>query len=336
MTIRWEDLNARARGLATHLLARNDLDALARAPDTGTLADALRAHGFPVTEGERSPEALDLAVRRTAAARLRVLARWAGPRARALTVLFEEEDRRSLRAMLRGAVQGASADARMAGLIPTPALPERALRKLADQKSAAPIAALLTGWGNPYGSAILPFASAAETDLFSLELALNRTFAARSVQAARGAGLLAAYVRETIDLENAYTALVLTSGAKDVVARDVFLDGGDRVSSGAFNAAAATGDGAVAARALSTAFGVTPLARAFERFAGDPGELENAVLRIRVRELTQAARMAPLGPAPLLAYALRVRAEVLDLRRIIWGVTLATPPAALAQSLVTA
>jgi vacuolar-type H+-ATPase subunit C/Vma6 len=335
MTIRWEDLNARARGLATHLLVRGDLDVLARAQDMATLGDALRGHGFPVAEGERSPEALELAVRRVAAARLRVLARWAGPRARPLTVLFEDEDRRSLRAVLRGAVQRASADARMAGLIPTPALPERALRRLANQPSAAAIAALLTAWRNPYGSVILPLASTANPDLFSLELALNRTFAARAARAARGAGLLAAYVRETIDLENAFTALVLTTGGEDLVPGDAFLAGGDRVSFGVFIEAAAARDAAAAARALSIAFGVTPLARVFERF-GDPGELEDAVLRIRVRELMHATRLAPLGPAPLLAYGLRVRAEVLDLRRIIWGVTLATPPAALNRSLVTA
>ncbi|HYL56629.1 MAG TPA: V-type ATPase subunit [Gemmatimonadales bacterium] len=336
MTNRWEDLNARARGLATHLLARGDLDLLARTPDIATLGDALRGHGFPVAEGERSPEALELALRRMAAARLRVLARWAGPRAHALNVLFEDEDRRSLRAVLRGAVQKASADTRMAGLIPTAALPERALRRLAEQSSAAAIAALLTAWRNPYGSAILSLATTANPDLFSLELALNRTFAARAVGAARGTGLLAAYVGETIDLENAYTALVLAVGGKDVVARDAFLAGGDRVSLGVFIEAAAAGDALVAARALSTAFSVSPLARAFQRFAADPGELEDAVLRIRIRELTHATRVDPLGPAPLLAYALRVRAEILDLRRIIWGVTLAAPPVALLQSLVTA
>ena len=336
MTIRWEDLNARARGLATHLLTRRDLDALARAPDVATLGAELRGHGFPVAEGERSPEALELAVRRVAAARLRVLARWAGPRVRLLAVLFEDEDRRSLRAVLRGAVQQAATDARIAGLIPTPALPERALRRLAEQSSAVAIAALLTVWRNPYGSVILPLAATAQPDLFTLELALNRTFAARAGWAARGTGLLAAYVRETIDLENAYTALVLTAGGKDLVPGDAFLGGGDRVSLGGFIEAAAAGSAVVATRALSTAFGVTPLARAFERFGADPGELEDAVLRIRVRELMRATRLAPLGPAPLLAYALRVRAEILDLRRIIWGVTLAAPPAALTRSLLTA
>jgi vacuolar-type H+-ATPase subunit C/Vma6 len=45
--------------------------------------------------------------------------------------------------------------------------------------------------------------------------------------------------------------------------------------------------------------------------------------------------MAPLGPAPLLAYALRLRAEMIDLRRIIWGVALAVPRAALTRDLVT-
>ena len=67
----WGDVLARARGLATHLLPRRDLDALVRAPDLATLGAELRRAGFSVNEGERSPAALELAVRRRAARRSR-------------------------------------------------------------------------------------------------------------------------------------------------------------------------------------------------------------------------------------------------------------------------
>ena len=100
-------------------------------------------------------EAFALAVRRKAAARMRLLARWAGGRDAVLAVVFEEEDRRSLRALLRGAVQGARAEERLEDLIPTPLLPERALAELARQARPAAIAALLTAWQNPYGPALL-------------------------------------------------------------------------------------------------------------------------------------------------------------------------------------
>ena len=75
MNPRWEDVNARARGLATHLLRRDVLEALARHPDLAALGAALRTHGYPLEEGEAAPEALELGLRRMAAARLRVLAR---------------------------------------------------------------------------------------------------------------------------------------------------------------------------------------------------------------------------------------------------------------------
>lgn len=336
MTVRWEDLDARARGLATHLLGPIELAALAQAPDLSAVGDALRRDGYPVAEGERSPEALELAVRRLAAARLGVLARWSGSRTAALSILFEDEDRRSLRAILRGAVQGVPAEDRLAGLVPTSSLPERALRELARQDRPGAVASLLVAWGNPYGPALLPVASAEHPDLFTLELRLNATFAARATRAARGTRLLEACVREMIDIENAYAALVLASEGKDVTAGDTFLPGGERVSLQAFQFAAAATTVPEAGRRLARAFSGSPLEPLFERYAGDPGELEDAVLRQRIRELVPATRAEPLGPAPLLAYALRVRAEVVDLRRIIWGVALGTPPALLASELVTA
>ena len=335
MTLRWEDLDARARGLATHLLTRPELDAFAEAPDLAALAEALRRRDYPVEEGPVTAAGLELALRRAAAARLRILARWAGPRTSALAVLFEDEDRRSVRALLRGAVQGAPAEARLAGLIPTPTLPERALHELAQRDKPAAIAALLTAWRNPYGSALLPLASAAQPDVFRLDVLLNRTFAVRASRAARNTGVLAAYVRETIDVENAYTALVLAAEGKDVTPKDAFLSGGERLSMPKFEVAAAAGDVAGAMRGLAVSFAGAPLARAFERQMGDPANLEEAVLRVRVRELARATRTAPLGPAPLLAYVLRLRVETIDLRRIIWGVALAAPRAVLVRDLVT-
>lgn len=336
MTVCWEDLTARARGLATHLLSRAALDGLAQAPDLGVLAAALRRHGYSLAEGETEPAMLELAVRRAAAARLRILAQWSGGRAGALAVLFEDEDRRSLRAILRGAVQGAAAEERLAGLVPTPTLPERALHTLARQDDPAAIAALLTLWGDAYGSALLTPASAAHPDLFHLELALNRTFAARAARGARGEGLLAAYVREVIDLENVYTALVLAAEGKDVTPRDAFLEGGERVSLAAFEAATAAGAAVEASHRLAAGFAGTPLGPVVERFAGDPGGLEDALLRTRIRALVGAMRTDPLSPAPLLGYALRLRAQVRDLQRIIWGVALAAPRPGLVQELVTA
>lgn len=336
MSARWEDLNARARGLGTHLLRREELDGLARLPDLAALGAALRARGYPLEEGAAHPAALELALRRVAAARLGVLARWCGPRAAVLTVLFEDEDRRSLRALLRGAVQRAPADARLAGLIPTPALPERVLGELAALPAPGAIATLLTAWGNPYGPPLLPLASATEPDLFTLEVVINRTFAQRATRAARRTPLLAAYVGEVVDLENAYSALLLVSEGRDVVPKEVFLPGGRRIAIAEFELAASAGDPAAAGGILAAAFEDTPLAPPFTQLSHDAVDLEDAVLRARIRRLVRTSRAQPLGPAPLLTYALRVRAEAVDVQRLIWGRALGVSPASLVNELVSA
>ena len=59
------------------------------------------------------------------------------------------------------------------------------------------------------------------------------------------------------------------------------------------------------------------------------------MLRARIRQLTRVTRTAPLGPAPLLAYALRLRAEMVDVQRIIWGRALGVSPDALVGELVS-
>jgi len=336
----WDDLNARARGLGTHLLSRLQLEGLARQPDLPSLADALRRFGI-TTEEEGAPvipEHLELAIRRWAAARLRILARWAGPRASALPTVFEDEDRRGLRAILRGAVHGSPAERRLAGLVPTPALPERALQELARAPTAAAVATLLAAWRHPYAAALAPAIGTTQPDLFALELSLARLFADRTVRAARRAGDpgLLWFARETIDLENALSAVVLTVEGKDVVPKDVFLPGGDRVSIIAFEEAIALGDTGAAGARLAAALGDSSISTALRQAARDAASLEDDLLRARLHVLTRRVRQAPLGALPVLWFGLRLRAQVVDLRRIVWAVTLGAPRGAMVEGLVTA
>lgn len=337
MRARWEDLATRARGLATHLLGRAELDALARVPGLDALSDALRARGFLPGEGPATPEALELAVRRMAGTRLGVLAAWGRARNALLAVVFEDEDRRSLRALLRGAVRGAPPDERLAGLIPTPGLPELALAELAGQPTPGGIAVLLTAWGSPYGPALLPDAAGARPDLLTLEYRLNALFASRALRGARAArsrGLIE-FVRETIDLENACTALVLAGAELDAPPQTAFVSGGRRLPVAAFSEAVAAPDAGEAARRLAAAFGSEPVAGAFTQAASDPAGIEEALLRHRIAAQGAAARRNPAGPPSVLYYVLRLRAEVLDLQHVIWGVMLRAPRAAIAAALVS-
>jgi vacuolar-type H+-ATPase subunit C/Vma6 len=335
VTRRWDDLNARARGLRTHLLRRHDLERLAQASDLPALADGMRAAGFLVTDADRlSPALLELAVRRRAAARLAILARWAGPRAAAAAMLYDDEDRLSLRTILRGAAQGADGDVRLAGTIPTPALPERALVELARQPTPRAVAALLTAWRHPSGPALVAALGAGQADLLRLEVALNRDFSERALRVARG-GPVEEFVREIIDVENTLAALVLADQPTDVTPKEAFLAGGRFVGIGDFEEAVAAGNPAAAAARLARAFGASALAGALTRPGGDAPAVEGALLRARIAEQRAAARRDPLGPAPLLGFVLSLRAETADLRRLIWGLALEAPHSLLAAELTT-
>ncbi len=328
---RWEDLATRARGLGTHLLDRAAIASLVAAESVEALGAALHGYGYPVPEAGVTADALELAVRRHAGSRLRVLARWAGNRSALLAVVFEDEDRRSLRAIVRGAVQGAPAELRLAGLIPTPALPERALRELAAQPSPGAVAVLLTAWGNPFGPALLREAKAAQPDLLAIESRLNVTFAQRALAGARAteSGLVVDYVRDTIDLENAMAALILSAGEADAAGKRTFVEGGRRLPLPTFLAAIAARDPGAAGRRLAAAFRPTPLAAAFER-GTDASSIEEQLLRTRIAMLRTAERRDPAGPASVLGFVLRVHAEMFDVRRAIWGLMLGAPHGSLA------
>ncbi|HEU5358582.1 MAG TPA: V-type ATPase subunit [Gemmatimonadales bacterium] len=335
----WDDVNARARGLSTHLLTRGTLHALGRAPELAALASGLRRCGVlaATAEEQPTPEQLELGIRRWAGARLGLLARWVGERSAALPLVFDAEDRRSLRAIFRGIAERAPAERRLAGLIPTPALPERALEALAAAPTAAAAAALLAAWRHPLAAAAA-WTGAADPDLFALDESLARAGADQARRAARRThdAPLRNAVREAIDLDNALTAVVLATAGREVPSASQFLPGGARVTSVVFREAIATGDPGAAGVRLARALAGSAYADLFARGAGDPAALESAVLRRQLRELSRQVRRAPLGPLELIWFALRLRAQVLDLQRIIWTVALDAPRAELAGALVTA
>jgi vacuolar-type H+-ATPase subunit C/Vma6 len=338
MSPRWDDVNARARGLGRHLLSRAELAGLTAVPDLATLAARLRDLGFTVPETtEPGAAALELAARRRAGAALAILRHWTARRPELVAVLYDEEDRRSVRALLRGAVERAPAEQRLAGLVPTPPLPERALEELARAPTAAAVAALLVAWQHPYGPPLVARARSPQPDLYALELALGRAAAARLTAVARRVrGGLGAFIEESLDLENALGAVALASVPTEVTPSDAFLSGGRRLSLDEFERAVATRNATAAADHVARAFGAGPLAAALRAHRGDVAALEDAVLRARTVALAHLARRDPLGPAPLLAFALALRAQTVDLQRVIWGVALGAPAALVARELVTA
>lgn len=329
MTPIWDDVIARVRGLEGHFLDDDTLRARQAAPGLEALATALRADGIITTELPPPIAAADveLAIRRWATAMLRIVGRWAGPRSAALPYLFDEEDRRSVRAMLRGALQRAPAALRLAGLIPTPALPERSLEVLSRATTAADVATHLAVWGHPFAAELARATAGAEPDPYLLETIIDRCVSRQALAGADRADDrdLRRYVTDTIDLQNAVTALALARDGEDSVPRDLFLAGGRAVTIGPFEEAIATGAAATAMRRLRPLLADVPCA---ECLAEPPHEVEWHLLRCRIRTLSRAALMRPLGPIAVIRFGLLLRWQVTELQRATWTAALGAPPAA--------
>lgn len=331
MSLAWEDLIARVRGLGTHLLDRDQLDALARSRDLSDLQRRLEQFGLVLGSADGA-EAVEQGVRRVAAKRLALLARWSGHRNMALRIVFEDEDRRSIRALLRGLVGAVPPHVRLTGLIPTPALPAAALEQLALLHRPGEFAALLVAWGNPYGRTLLDHLSSPEPDLLQSELAMARLWAARVAEGAKqGDGTLRAFVAESLDIENLTTALALAGSGFEQGPDRCFIPGGNQVGLPLFRAAAEAPSMRVALSLLVEGLAGHPLAGVLGGLPSEATGLELALLRYRIERLHRRNRLDPLSSAPVLGYALRVRYEVIMIQRIVWGLSLGAPAEDLMQ-----
>lgn len=330
-------LAARARGMATHLVARATLERLAGAEDPAALARELARSGSdldPIPD-RADAAAIDRAAGSTAARHLRTLDRWRPSRPGVLDVFAADQDRRSLRALMRGAVQGAPAAHRLAGLIPTPTLPARALAALAADPSASAVVKRLVVLAHPDAPRLLSVVGQAHPDLLSIEVALLRGFAHRAAAAARRDRELRSFVAERIDRTNAQNALLLAGGPRDVEPASCFVDGGRRLTRTAFVTAAAAASAAGALDALRRDLATSPLAARLPVVAGDIAQLDRTALVGALDRLRATARREPLGTASVLYVLLRLDAQSRDLRTLAWGAALGTPPAARRRELVT-
>lgn len=287
---------SRARGLQSRLLSRSALVELASATD---VAEWLAERGL-VPWTARAPLALERALRRVRADRLAILGRWCGDM---LPLVFLDEDRRSLIFLLRRARAGRSS---LEGLIPTPTLPERVLATLAEQDTAG-LVALLVAWRHPLGRHL-----AAAESLPEREQAIHRAFFRL---APRGHRVVRHHLRLLVDVANAQALAVGRDQPATTRDPDAWIPGGE-----AFDRA----------RYAAVLEGVRPLA-----LNGFPDLSDRGVLVTLLGRLRRQARLEPLGSAPVLYFALRLRAEAIDLRTVLWGRALGTPPGALLERLVT-
>jgi len=318
----WVDVTARARGLSGHLLHPTDIAVLAGATDLDDLAARLAMlRSAPPPEPRASAQSLELAERRRAGAMGRLLARWCGSRRDRLAPLFEEDDIATIRAAVRAAVAGTAAVRPLPGLVPTASIPERALAQLVSSGSPPAIAALLSAWGSPYAGAVRAEGLRPQPDLLALELALARTWHARSRAVVRRAGrALRVYVERRVDVANAWTALLGAGhGDDDPMAR--FIEGGRHIQRDAFLQAAQAPSAEAARDVLEPLVRHTPLAAVTSPAPDREAHLRDGL----AREQERMARTDPVGPASIVAFWLRLRSETSATQRIIWAVAAGAP-----------
>jgi hypothetical protein len=317
------DVAVRARGLQNHLYSRHALERLARSAGSGVLASALQGAGYWPAPSPRgvslsAAEAIDSSIEYGFARRLVVLASWLGSRREIFAAVFEDEERRALRIRLRRLVSGGSRagfDRPGAGLW---ALPRPLREQLERVEDLAGLLAALRRARSAYAQPIARALREQGEDLIALELALDRAFTSRARRgAARLGGRLLAWVADAIDLENAWGAVV--GGVES------FVEGGARLSRAQHAEIAGETSEDSRRRHLARVFRGTTLSVVFDDPLVPLPALEVRATAARIAAERRAARVDPIGAAPILEFVMRLRAERADLRRINWGIAQGLP-----------
>lgn len=329
----WDDVIVRVRGLASRLLGRTQLNALAESRTLEGLSGALAPTGYgPVPESdERDPAGIERHTRRAAADRLATIGAWCGDRVSALAPLFEDEDRRNLRAIVRGILAALPTAQRTAGLIPTPSLSLGPLEMLAKQEDVGRVATLLSTWGSPYGSALVPETKRVRPDLFLLQLALDRAYVNRALEQSHDIDELRELVQLEIDAANVRSALAVSQRTVESDPESLWLSGGLLLPHDVY-ARTASLDEQAARDALSRLLAGTAIAAAVNSNEHNPDLALTASL---LPFLKRRIRAHPLSLSTVIEYLLRLRAEVHDLSRIVWGIALDAPRRRITAAFVT-
>jgi|GEM_PF-6673405 len=269
-----------------------------------------RARGLAARAPAAEPTSADAAettARDRVAAELATLARWGGDDP-VVAALILDEDRRSVRALVRGLAGNVAPQLRRAGTIATPTLPSATIAMLSTVSSLEILAGALARRGHPL-AAPLAIESSGHIDLLAIEVALSRTFiTASDATRERAFGI---YRGQLIDAENASTALLVAARGRSMSPAKVLLEGGTR------DLAPACRESLDRARELvAHAFAGTPIAAAV--FATSPSALEDATLEWQFETQARLRRVEPAGTAAVIHAVLRRRHEARSQRLSGW------------------
>jgi vacuolar-type H+-ATPase subunit C/Vma6 len=153
--------------------------------------------------------------------------------------------------------------------------------------------------------------------------------------AARADDTLREFVRTVIDAGNVQNALLIAGAPRDLDPEDNFVAGGRWLSAIAFMSAANAGSPERALTRLAAALARSPLGAMLPVVATDIAHMDRAFLVAVLQRLARAARLEPLGTAPVLRVLLLIAAQSRDLRTLTWGAALGSPASRRRQQLVT-
>ncbi|MGB7476604.1 MAG: V-type ATPase subunit, partial [Polyangiales bacterium] len=192
-------------------------------------------------------------------------------------------------------------------------------------------------WSHPFGSALVEAASRAHPSLFELEVALQRAFARRaSTRAREGGPQLVEYVGQVIDLMNAWSALLHFAERDPKIVELTFVEGGQWLTRPVFEKLMGVATLEDVEKELAWELRNSALAPVFRQGLDEIADLESAALRAQIAWQNRSMRIDPSSAAPLIGFAIELRAQVLSLRRIIWGVALRAPAALIQGDMVLA
>jgi vacuolar-type H+-ATPase subunit C/Vma6 len=196
---------------------------------------------------------------------------------------------------------------------------------------------MLALWNHPLGIPLVAAASGPHPSLFEIEVELQRAFARRaSARAHQGGSQLVEYVEQVVDVMNTWSALLHFVERDPAIVDMTFVEGGRWISRDVFHKLMTLETRPQVEKRLAWELRKSALGNAFQGEIEDLAQLEGTMLRAQIDWQNRAVRVDPSGAAPIIGFAIELRAEVVNLRRIIWGVALEAPAALIQAEMVVA
>ena len=142
------------------------------------------------------------------------------------------------------------------------------------------------------------------------------------------------YVGQVIDLMNAWSALLHFAERDPRIVELTFVEGGQWLTRRVFEQLMDVASREDVEKQLAWELRSSALAHVFRPGLDEIAELESAALRAQIAWQNRSMRIDPSSAAPVIGFVIELRAQVLSMRRIIWGVALRAPAALIQGDMV--